>query len=191
MPTLNFAEFSELFESFERTAVRLEARPRTDVPSERADVEAFLAGRLPPRREREPDDPWSAMTERKAAAGSPLTRVRVMDEPLTDYNRFMVYCARASVHHGEDIRFLTLDTAAALDLPDHDFWVFDSARLVELRFTGDDRPLDHDLITDPDLVARHGAWFERAFAAAVPWADYLAEDPSREEPPVRIASRRR
>jgi hypothetical protein len=103
----------------------------------------------------------------------------------------MVYCARASVHHGEDIRFLTRAAAAALDLPDHDFWVFDSARLVELRFTGDDRPLDHDLVTDPDLVARHGAWFERAFAAAVPWADYLAEDPSREEPPVRMASRRR
>jgi hypothetical protein len=191
MPTLTFAEFSELFESFERTALRLEARPRTDVPSERADVEAFLTGRLPPRRQREPDDPWSAMTERKAAAGSPLMRVRVMEEPLTDYNRFMVYCARASVHHGEAISFLARDVAAALDLPDHDFWVFDSARLVELRFTGDDRPLDHDLITDPDLVARHGAWFERAFAAAVPWADYLAEDPSREEPPARMASRRR
>ena len=115
-------------------------------------------------------------------------RVRVMEEPLTDYNRFMVYCARASVHHGEAISFLTRTAAAALDLPDHDFWVFDSARLVELRFTGDDRPLDHDLITDPDLVARHEAWFERAFAAAVPWADYLAEDRTREEPPVRSRS---
>jgi hypothetical protein len=111
-----------------------------------------------------------------------------MEEQLTDYNRYMVYCARASVHHGEDIRFLTRPAAVALDLPDHDFWVFDSARLVELRFTGDDRPLDHDLITDPDVVARHEAWFEQAFAAAVPWADYLAEDRTREDPPARSRS---
>lgn len=187
MPTLSFPEFSALFETFERSAVRIESRPRTDVPSERLDVSAFLDGRLPPHRHREPGDPWSAMTERHAAAGRPLRRVRVVEEPLTDYNRFMVYCARASVHHGEDIRFLPRADADALHLPDHDFWVFDSATLVELRFTGDDQPLDHDLITDPDLVARHEAWFASAWSAATPWAAYLAGDPTREAPPARSA----
>jgi hypothetical protein len=188
MPRLSFTAFSALFENVERSAVRIESRLRTDVPTERRDVKAFLDHHLPPHRRREPDDPWSAMTERHAAAGRPLQRVRVMAEPLTDYNRYMVYCARASVHHGEDIRFLTRTAAVGLDLPDHDFWVFDSARLVELRFTADDRPLDHDLITDPDLVARHEEWFARAFAEATPWADYLAEDPTREQPPPRARS---
>jgi hypothetical protein len=188
MPTLSFSDFSGLFESFERSAVRIESRARTDVPAERSELAAFLEGRLPPQRHWEPEDPWNAMTERHAAAGRPLRRVRIMEEQLSDYNRYMIYCARASVHHGEDMRFLSRASSVALDLPDHDFWVFDSAWLVELRFTADDRPLDHDLITDPELVARHEAWFERAFAAAVPWADYLAEDPTRELPPVRVRS---
>jgi hypothetical protein len=126
------------------------------------------------------------MVGRHAAAGRPFRRVRVMDEPLTDYNRFMIWTARRNVAAGESIRFLAMADANKLDLPDHDFWVFDSSRLVELRFTDDGRPLGHDLITDAEIVARHEEWINRAFAAATPYVDYLAEDPTRAWPPVRL-----
>ena len=100
----------------------------------------------------------------------------------------MIFSARRNVEAGEDIRFLSRSVANGLDLPDHDFWVFDSIRMVELRFTADGRPLGHDLVTDPAIVARHSRWLERAFAEATPWVDYVAEDPTRELPPIKLHS---
>lgn len=73
-----------------------------------------------------------------------------------------------------------------LDLPDHDFWVFDSTQLVLMRFTADDRSLGHDLVTDPVSIARHEAWIDLAMSHATPWQDYLAEDRTRAEPPIRL-----
>lgn len=185
---LSFQQFSALFDTFQHSAARLESRSRTDIPAERHELADFLAGRLPVRRHRDPDS-WTAMIERHAAAGRRLRRVRIMDEPLTDYNRFMIYCTRAAVGHGEEVRFLGRADADAMELPDHDFWVLDSARLVLLRFTHDDRPLDHDLVTDRETVARHEEWIRQAFAVGIPWADYVAEDPTREWPPIRLRTR--
>lgn len=189
MPTLSVEQFMAMFTAARSSVERLESRSHTDVPAERDDVAKFVAGQLPPERRRDPDrDTWGPMVRRHVEAGGVFRRVRVMDEPLTAYNRFMVYCARASVKLGEDIRFLSRSDANALDLPDHDFWVFDRARMAELRFTADGRPLLHDLLDDPQVVARHAAWIDEAFAAATPWADYLAEDPTRERPPAESAA---
>jgi hypothetical protein len=77
--------------------------------------------------------------------------------------------------------------ANELDLPDHDFWVFDSTTLLLFRWTADDRWLAPDVITDPELVARHEAWIDLAMARATRYRDYIAEDPTREVPPIRLA----
>lgn len=50
------------------------------------------------------------------------------------------------------------------------------------------RPLLHDLVTDPEIVARHEAWILRALEAATPFAAYVAEDPTRARPPVRLGT---
>jgi hypothetical protein len=185
VPTLTPAGFAAQFDTYERYAIRLESRSYTDVPAERAELRAFLAGELSVVREWEHDD-WTRMVTRQTAAGRPMRRVRVMDDPLTDYNRFMIYCGHRGVAIGEDIRYLARADANALNLPDHDFWVFDSVRLIELRFTADGRPLYHDLVTDPDIEARHEEWIHRALAAATPSADYLADDCTRAWPPIRL-----
>ncbi|MGH3586253.1 MAG: DUF6879 family protein, partial [Pseudonocardia sp.] len=85
------ANWMQPFETFERSALRLESRRHTDIPSERADFQAFLAGALPEVREWSPSA-WTRMVTRQTSAGRTIRRVRVMDEPLTDYNRFMIYC---------------------------------------------------------------------------------------------------
>lgn len=180
-------EFLAHFDSAERSVSRLESRGHTDVPDERPEVRAFLLGELPELGERESSE-WTRMVDRHRLAGRPFRRVRVMDEPLTDYNRFMVHCGYGSAAIGEDVRYLARAEANAMDLPDHDFWVFDTARMIELRFTADGRPLQHDLITQPEVVARHEAWFQQAFAAATPFADYVAQDPTRAWPPVRLGT---
>ena len=182
---LTFEAFQELFRSAERSMLRLENRRHTDVADERAQLRAFLAGELPEVREREPDS-WSEMVARHVTAGRPFRRVRVVDDPLTDYNRYMIYTGCYNVTVGEDIRYLPRVEANRLDLPDHDFWVIDSVRMIELRFTDDGRPLGHDLIVQRELVARHEEWILRALEAATPSTDYVAEDPSRAWPPIRL-----
>jgi hypothetical protein len=187
MSMLDPEEFRALFDAFLQGALRLESCRGTDMEDERAEREAFLAGELPEVYIWEPDS-WTRMIARHVAEHRKLQRVRVVADPLTDYNRYMIYTGRATAELGEDIRYLPQADANRLELPDHDFWVFDSTRLVELRFTADGRALGHDLITEPAVVARHEAWVRRALAAAVPSADYIADDPTRAWPPVRLGA---
>lgn len=179
-----------LFDNFESSALRLESRSHTDIPDEHAELAAFLAGELPERYVWEPDD-WMSTIARQAAAGKPLRCVRVLDDPLTDYNRYMLYTGQAATGFGEDIRYLAREQANQLGLPGHDFWVFDSSLLVELRFTAAGRLLGHDLVTEPAIVAQHEAWILCGLSAATPSDAYLAEDPTRAWPPVRATAKGR
>ena len=185
MATITHGEFRDLFSAVRRSARRLENRNRYDVAAEAPDREAFLAGELPSVRPVRNID-WDMNLKRKTAAGVRFERVRVTDVPLSPYNRFMIWSNAQNARNGEDIRYLTRSRANQLDLPDHDFWVFDSAQLVLMPFTADDRLHEPELLTDPALVARHEAWIDLAMAHATPWQDYLAEDPTRAEPPIRL-----
>jgi hypothetical protein len=179
-------EFQELFRTAGRSVKRLEMRRRTHIPAEQPEFRAFLTGDLPEVRESGLPNWWTEMVNAHKVAGHVFRRVRVMDDPLTDYNRFMIWGARRNIDAGEDIRFLAMAAANELGLPDHDFWVYDSERMVELRFTDDGRIVGYDLFADLDSVARHEEWIDRAFAAATPYVDYLAEDRTRAWPPIRL-----
>jgi hypothetical protein len=176
--------FFELFTSFERTARRLETRDRYDIPGERESFERFLAG--------QPDDPdelvkrdrWLSNLRAATAAGRRFERIRIVPESLTDYLRFEIRGTRYNVDFGEDVRYLNRHQANTLDLPAHDFWVFDASRLVLMYFTADDRHLGSELISDPDMVSRHERWLDLAFGQATPHRQYLAADPSRQDPPT-------
>jgi hypothetical protein len=174
--------FFEPFTSFQRTARRMETRDRYDIPGERESFQRFLAG--------EPDDPdeltkrerWLGNLRAATAAGKRVERVRIVPDPLTDYLRFEIRGTRYNVDFGEDVRYLDRDRASAIDLPAHDFWVFDASRLMLMYFTADDRHLGSELVTDSDMVQRHERWVDLAFEHATPHRQYLAEDPSREDP---------
>ncbi|GAA5171969.1 hypothetical protein GCM10023321_71170 [Pseudonocardia eucalypti] len=185
MTALTPEEFMELFRQVKHAARRLENRGRYDVAYETPEREAFLAGERSPERPERFDD-WDLNLRERTAAGARFERVRVMEDPLTPYNRFMIWSNAQNSRNGEDIRYLDRNRANELNLPDHDFWVFDSTQLVLMRFTKDDRSLGHDLITDPGLIARHEAWIDLAMAHATPWRDYVAEDHTRAEPPIRL-----
>lgn len=176
-------DFNRLFSSFERTARRLETRDRYDVAGERSYIARYLAGLQ--------DDPehvasrhaWLDGTVRASVAtGRQWQRVRVVPEPLTDYLRYVLRGTRQTVEAGEDISYLPRARANELDLPDHDFWLFDDTRLVLQHFTADDRPLGGLVITEPDVVAQYRAWLDLAAQDAIPYARYLAQDPTREHP---------
>jgi uncharacterized protein DUF6879 len=187
MAVVSGTEFFELFQRFTRSARRLESRSQSYVEDEQPLYRAFLAGELPEICGGEVTA-WTEMVNRHVSAGRPFQRVRVMDQPLTDYNRYLLYRTPYNLAAGEDIRYLDRDRANSLDLPDHDFWVFDSEIVCLLRFTADGRPIGHDVIADRALAARHEGWILRAREAAEPYDVYVAADPTRVMPPVRVGS---
>jgi hypothetical protein len=182
---LTGATFNQLFASFERTARRLETRDHYYVPVEREPFQRFLAGLRDDPDYRVVREPWFASVRAVVAAGKRRQRIRVVPELLTDYLRFELSICRDNVAVGEDVRYLRRDQANDLDLPDHDFWIFDSNRLALLYFTADDRLLGAEMLTDPDMVARHERWIDIAVEHATPYEQFLAEDPTRADPPAR------
>ncbi|MGR6922531.1 DUF6879 family protein [[Actinomadura] parvosata] len=169
MPLLSPAEFGELWETFQHTAFKLEVRDRYDVPSEHESLRRFLAGEPDPERE---NRPWLAKMKAATSAGKRIERVRVVTEPHSDYVRFLLAGTPLNLAAGEDIRYLPRPRAGELGLPDHDFALFDSATLVLLNFDADDRPLQHELVTDPAIVLRHCQWRDAAWHHAVPFERY-------------------
>jgi len=172
----------ELFESFERTARHLETRDHYQAPGEEHYLRQFLDGRYDDAEHRAYFADWTEPVKAATDAGKRFERVRVVPERLTPYLRLEVRWNRYNAEAGEDVRYLPCAAANDLDLPAHDFWVFDGERLALMYFTADHRWLGADLVTDPAVVARHEHWIDMAHRHATPYADYLAADPSREKP---------
>lgn len=110
---------------------------------------------------------WLAMVRDATAQGRRFARVRVVGLPLTDYSRFGVWCAQFTNGAGEDIRYLTREVAGAVGLPGHDYWLFDSRRLVRMHFDDDDVFLGGDVVDDPGEIVRHNYWRDAAWHHAV------------------------
>ncbi|MBB5776240.1 DUF6879 family protein [Nonomuraea jabiensis] len=169
MALLTPAEFGALWDAFQHTAFKFEVRDRYDVPSEQESLRRFLAGQPDPERAARP---WLAKMKAATGEGKRVERVRVVTEPHSDYVRWLLAGAPLNAAAGEDVRYLPRTHAATLELPDHDFAIFDSARLVLLNFDDQDRPLQHELVTDPDMVLRHCQWRDAAWHHAMPYDQY-------------------
>jgi hypothetical protein len=132
----------------------------------------FLAG--------EPDglpwlQDWLKMIRAASADGRRFSRVRVVTVPLTDYSRFGVWCSQFTNGAGEDIRYVTRDQAVADGLPDHDYWLFDSCKLVRMHFDDAGRFEGGEVLKDPALIVRHGYWRDAAWHRARRRDDFAAE----------------
>jgi hypothetical protein len=96
----------------------------------------------------------------------------VVTIPHSDYVRWSMTVARLNTEAGEDIRYLARDRARELELPDEDFWLFDSQRAAILRFDDADRLLGADLVEDPAEVVKRCYRRDVAWHYAIPWRQY-------------------
>lgn len=150
----------------------MEARDRYDVSYENESLCKFLAG--------EADDllwmqSWLDMIREATAAGRRLTRVRLVSMPLTDYSRFGVWCAQFTNGAGEDIRYLERGISEANGLPDHDYWLFDSRKLVRMHFDETDKFLGGKIIENAAEIVKHNYWRDAAWHHAVRRDDFATE----------------
>ena len=114
------------------------------------------------------------MIRAATAEGRHFTRVRVVSMPLTDYSRFGVFCSEHTNAAGEDIRYLRRDDAT--DLPDYDYWLFDSRVLVRMHFDRDENFLGGERIEDAAVIVRHNYWRDAAWHRAVRRDDFAAQE---------------
>lgn len=118
-------------------------------------------------------DNWLSMIRQATAEGRRFSRVRVVSMPLTDYSRFGVFCSEYTNAAGEDIRYLPRDQAA--DLPDYDYWLFDSRKLVRMHFDDHENFLGAEVVEDPAAVVAHNHYRDAAWHRAVRRGDFAAE----------------
>lgn len=116
------------------------------------------------------------MVRKAANEGRRFMRVRVVDLPLNDYNRFGYAVSQRNNAAGEDIRYLARDLAKAAELPNHDYWLFDSRKLAMMHFADDDRFLGAEIIEDPSVIVQHNYWRDASWHHAVRRDDFATEE---------------
>jgi hypothetical protein len=165
--------FDELFH-VSSSALRLETRESYGVPYENEPLMRYLSGKPVDTSYM---DAWSEYIRDLRAAGKILRRVRVMDVPLSDYQRFGLAQAAINDAAGEEIRYLDRASPPAAGLPGYDYWVFDEQVVGVLDFDQrDDLVGAHD-VRDPTFVTQHVAWLHAAWPLAVPYREFRETHP--------------
>jgi hypothetical protein len=166
-------DFNNLFRYFADTAFRLEVQPVYAVAAERESFEEFLAGEPRPVTEFAFYATWLAQIRAATAQGKVVQRVRVVEEPPTDYQRWEMWSGQYNIAAGETIRYIARSDAEGIGLPVRDdWWLFDSHHLALMRFGEDGEPLGGEVISDPEIVAKHRAWWDLAVRHSTPAGQY-------------------
>lgn len=85
------------------------------------------------------DHDWVAMVRSKTAAGATIERVRVIDDPMTPYQTWLIPASAEIVAAGESHRYVTrlvADRLLDVQRPDGDWWIVDDHTVVYLDGNG-------------------------------------------------------
>lgn len=156
----------ELIGEATRSALRLEQQPAYAVDNETGWPARWLNGdRTPPGEWGEGFDEWYSFIRAEVAKGKRIERIRIVEEPPTDYQRWQAWLMQWNTSAGEVIRYLPRSTADQLGISrgSGDWWLFDETLLLEMPF--DDEGREHPMILtdEPGQVAQA----VRLWAAAI------------------------
>jgi hypothetical protein len=170
MTPIDSEQFRELLGGFQQSWFKFECQPVYAMSEERVPMYRFLrTGEvLPPSR-----FPWwqewlNLMTDH-AQAGHVIQRVRVLAEPPTDYQRYLLAITRWHVEAGERITYLPRSAAERAGLPlVKDWHLFDDFTVVLTQFTPGGGLLSRLLTTDADTVGHYRVLRDIALELAAP-----------------------
>lgn len=168
--------FDALFDRFTSTVVRLETLPAFDVGGEEARrIEAWRTGQPVPDRSVR-TTPWLArIAVSTVVDGKSWRRVRVFDEPLTEYQRYQLNSYIGSQAAGEQI---FIAQRAKVGEAGCDVWVFDAgqpgAYAAVMRYDEAGHWLGFDFANDASKVEAHADRVERVAGYAIPLNEFLA-----------------
>jgi hypothetical protein len=166
-------EFARLLDDVQESALRLELQPTYRVTAEADSVAALLAG--------QPSDPtaiegmpeWFASVRGVIKRGGRVERVRVQEDPPTDYQRWERWFDEvANTPAGEVIRYMTRARALEVGLlpaaGDVDWWLMDGRRLIEMHFDAGGDRVRTEVTADPAAIARAREWWDLAVRHSAP-----------------------
>ncbi|MCM2429075.1 DUF6879 family protein [Streptomyces sp. RKAG337] len=166
-----FREVAHLFTEFKDSAWRLETQ------------HGYASDRGGPKWERwqrgetlgyDPGHAWHANVRAQTREGRHFERVRVVDSPPTEGQRFLLASGLGNVEAGEDIRNMWRADAERLALPGYDFWLFDSRTVARFHFDEEQRTVGVELLEDPASVVAACRIRDAAWHHAVPTAEFSA-----------------
>ncbi|MFJ2266546.1 DUF6879 family protein [Streptomyces sp. NPDC098085] len=163
---ITFDEFDGMFTTLKHSAWRMESRRRYASDEATETYTQFARGKAVTW---DLDDPWCVERREQAASGKRFERVRILDEPATEGQLYLLDNARRNTAVGEDIRALTRTRANQLKLSCEDFWIFDSRVVALLHFDDNDRMTGAELVTNPVEVVRYAQVREAAWHHAAPY----------------------
>jgi len=169
MQPISYEAFDALFTSFRREALHLEMRDAYGTEAELPHLRKWLAG--------EPDDtgwlePWFALVRAGTAAGKVFRRARIVSEPVSDYQKWVLQDSHRYVEAGEDIRWVPRSRVSAVALPGNDFWLFDDEVVVFLIFAANGLVVDRRRTTDPSVIQLCRSAFEAVWELSIPDREY-------------------
>lgn len=164
MTAITEDEYAAQVRGVQDERVHFEAQRQYDIGEEAGDLADWLDAMAHHRQPPTPMDLpwWSAYLDRARAMrdrGVRLIRIRVIDEPPTDYQRWGMWAAPWYAAAGEQVLYLTRVRAAQLGLPvllgaipaPCDWDVLDGQRVIITRFFAG-VPVASTLIDDPAVV---------------------------------------
>jgi len=129
----------------------------------------------------EPDDYawlgwWLKMLRGHRAAGRTCRRVRIVSEPLSDYQRWTINHVELFIDAGEDIRYVPRHRLATIPLPGSgDFYVFDDELVLFLHYAGNGTNASFEITDDSQTVRTCRDAFETVWGLAPSFSEYRPE----------------
>lgn len=163
-------QFSEQLDTF-HSAFRMEVKAAYSVVGERRMYAKFLAGQPPTV---DADDEyyrdWLEDVAKRTAAGATLIRVRISDQPPTEYQRFLRWSDHLNRDAGETIHYLNRAEALAKGIPaepaDPDWWILDDKRLLVITHDGTGRRIRAEIDTTDKALHQARSWRDLAIRTA-------------------------
>lgn len=167
---LTNAQMSAEISNVKTSAFRMELQPAYTVGEERYLYDAFRAGRPLPPDQDESLRAWYAKVAKAVAAGKTIQRVRIYDDPPTEYQRWTRWMVRWNLEAGEIIDNLPRARAYEVGLlPDAgpgDWWLLDDTRLITITYDPTHRPVSRTLTTEEESVRKAREWRHLAVRTA-------------------------
>lgn len=187
MTLLDVEDLGTVLDRAQRSLFRIERLPAYDVPHAENDFERYLAGEAEPAAAIKKS--WMEHLAQWAREGRPYSRVRIIHDPITDYERYACdWGYRLNEQAGELIKVIDL---AELDPPDEleqapgDWWLRDDDLVVQMHYR-EDFTFDHGEILGPEHVAAAVAAKKAAWRVAHNFGSWWAAHPQHHREARRV-----
>ncbi|TDO69192.1 hypothetical protein EV651_101232 [Kribbella sp. VKM Ac-2571] len=169
MQEITETDLTELTGSFRRSMVHLETRDAYGTETELPYMAKWKRG--------EPDDydwleDWCQKIRDHVNAGRTARRVKIVSEPLSDYQRWAYEVFTPIARAGEDVRWMPRRSVSTICIPGNDYYLFDDERVVFLHYAGSGLNTAYTMTTDADVVEMCSAAFEKVWELSVPHSEY-------------------